>query len=242
MNLGTADWKTAWLEKGISDRFFQEMTRLERHRIPQLRTSGQWTAQLMADLGSLAGHALKLDQETVEDVDLQQGYNKAIALAALAAQCAMAFNMVMNGQGALPRHPLPRVQPPLPPNVEHAPAPETPGSTVSQAPGGSGMELPFRTPRPMAGINGAALKTVEAAGQELPQGPAGQTNAAADGEETPHPVSSVLANPANAESPVKHAPMRHTILSLSRRGLSRGEIEVITGQSLEKIEQVLKAG
>ena len=60
MKITIPDWKTSWFESHISDRFFQEMVKIEKGTAMTLETSSQWMAQVMSETGQLAQALMNL--------------------------------------------------------------------------------------------------------------------------------------------------------------------------------------
>ena len=60
MKLLTTPWKTAWYDDQISEKFFQEMSRLEKGAARDLNQSSHWLGKLVIEVGQLAQNQLCL--------------------------------------------------------------------------------------------------------------------------------------------------------------------------------------
>ena len=172
MKLLITPWKTAWYDDQISEKFFQEMSRLEKGAARDLRQSSHWLGQMVIAVGQLAQNLMHLEAEHSSPSQIRLACEKALKISALAAHLTA---------------PLHRADP------EHS---HTPVHTVE-------VKTPF----------------------DAQQGPA---------------ALRAREHPAKGEGRTATvAPMRQTVESLSRRGLSVAEIEVITGHSSGMIASIL---
>jgi hypothetical protein len=85
MKLLTPPWKTAWYDDQISERFFQEMSRMEKSTVRELQTSAQWMNQLVIEMGQLAQHFSQLEQPAPHNAQIRLAYERALKLTALSA-------------------------------------------------------------------------------------------------------------------------------------------------------------
>lgn len=92
MKLLTPPWKTAWYDDGISERFFQEMSRLEKSTVKEMETSAQWLNQLMVELGQLAQHLGQLEQGQSKGTQITLAHERALKLTAVAAHLTAALD------------------------------------------------------------------------------------------------------------------------------------------------------
>lgn len=177
MKLLITPWKTAWYDDQISEKFFQEMSRLEKGAARDLRKSSHWLGQLVIEVGQLAQNLMPLEEDHPSPSQIRFACERALKISALAAHLTAALDR------ADPEH-------------SHTP------------------------------VHAVEVKMASAA----QQGPV----ALRPREHT------ARLHPAEGEgTTVTVAPMRQTVESLSRRGLSVAEIEVITGHSSGMIESIL---
>ncbi len=85
MKLLTPPWKTAWYDDQISERFFQEMSRLEKGPVRELGTSAQWMNQLVIELGQLAQTVNQLEKPAPHATQIRLAYERSLKITALAA-------------------------------------------------------------------------------------------------------------------------------------------------------------
>lgn len=239
MRLRTPPWKTAWYEEGLSERFAQEMTRIEKTVAREIETSAQWVEQLVIELGLLAQNMIQLEGETRRDSQIRLAFEKALKVSALAAHLMGALDQAVDRGPALLRY---SGNDPL----DH-PKPGNTGSPEAVAPAGATAATP--APQPAAPAHAAATQHPQLlrpsataqigikrqAAREAPAAPEHPPAASA-------PLVSSLIDVSQPMITPSGNPMREMILSLSRRGLSRSEIEVITEQPRHVIEAVLAAG
>ena len=172
MKLLITPWKTAWYDDQISEKFFQEMSRLEKGAARDLKQSSHWLGKMVIEVGQLAQNLMHLEEENPSPSQIRLACEKALKISALTAHMTAALDRA---------------------DQEHT---HTPVHAVEVKP--------------------------KAAAQQGLAAPRGRENSA-EGERTPAAV----------------APMRQTVKSLSRRGLTVAEIEVITGHSHGMIESIL---
>ena len=84
MKLKIQDWKSAWFDAHINDRFFQEMSRVEKGMVNDLNTSAHWMEQVMIDVGQLAQAMIRLEKADTPEPHIRQAMEKSLRLAALA--------------------------------------------------------------------------------------------------------------------------------------------------------------
>ncbi|MDH5752293.1 MAG: hypothetical protein OEZ59_07730 [Deltaproteobacteria bacterium] len=83
MKVRTPDWKSAWFENHISDRFFQEMSKVDKGVALNMETVSQWMAQVMSDAGMLAQALAVLDEESPPANRIRMAADRALRLAAI---------------------------------------------------------------------------------------------------------------------------------------------------------------
>jgi hypothetical protein len=249
MKLRTPAWKTAWYEDGLSERFAQEMTRIERTVVKEIETSAQWVEQLVIELGMLAQNMIHLEGESRRDSQIRLAFEKALKVSALAAHLMGALDQAVDRGPSLLRYS----------NEETAERPSSLGSPAEpQAAPKSALAAPAPAPHgPAAALPAAAAPANGFNGQQpslmRPNAVAqiGIKRQAAQREAPPTPgrppatatpFMSPLMDMSQPMIAPSGNPMREMIISLSRRGLSRSEIEVITEQPRHVIEAVLAAG
>ncbi|HEX7927397.1 MAG TPA: hypothetical protein VF678_07390 [bacterium] len=252
MKLRTPSWKTAWYEEGLSERFAQEMTRIERTVVKDIETSAQWVEQLVIELGMLAQNMIHLEGEARRDSQIRLAFEKALKVSALSAHLMGALDQAVDRGPSL---------------LRYGQEEETDRIATNGMAAEPPTHAPVSAPKPAAPQPAATMHTPVPAAPATPQPGAMRTNAAAQigikrqaaQKETPvvpgRPlatqsstanegplVMSPLMDVSDASLSPNGNPMREMILSLSRRGLSRSEIEVITEQPRHVIEAVLAAG
>ena len=248
MKLYSPDWKTAWFENHISDRFFQEMAKLEKGTALTLESSAQWMNQVMIETGMLAQNMNALEEKNAGPNQIRVAADKAMRLAALAVHLMTTLDGAhrgMTGQAdplaAGPRHGLaiparaPAGQPPQEqPAPEPAPAAQpAAASQANHPPQMRGGGLPAN----IAGM--FARMEADATSDE-----GAQSTPASGFEPGAEPDDAILISPfQNMEgqnAADEGSPMRNTIISLNSRGLSIAEFEVITEQPRHIVEAVLE--
>ena len=251
MKLHTPSWKSAWYEDGLSERFAQEMSRLEKTVIKDIETSAQWVEQLVIELGMLAQNMIHLEGESRRDSQIRLAFEKALKLSALSAHLMGALDHAVDRGPALLRYSneVPEDRPSSAGGAPDAFAPAAAPSTAATmaalpaAPAGSAApEAPASpgasTAQPPAGLRSNAVAQVGIRRQAVPR----EAPPAAPRPATTTPMVSSLMDISQPMVQPSGNPMREMIPSLSRRGLSRSEIEVITEQPRHVIEAVLTAG
>ena len=251
MKLHTPSWKTAWYEEGLSERFAQEMTRIERNVVKDIETSAQWVEQLVIELGMLAQNMIHLEGEARRDSQIRLAFEKALKVSALAAHLMGALDqavdhgpsvlrysgddMMERTGGFAPEHEMKPIAPP--------PAPVVPSTAPTAAPTASAAATAASAQHSALRSSASAQIGIrrQAAAKEAPApAPTPSRASSFSGEPVISPLMD-LSQPMMVASGNGN-PMREMILSLSRRGLSRSEIEVITEQPRHVIEAVLAAG
>lgn len=265
MKLRVNDWKHAWFESHISDRFFQEMSKLERGSVQGLETSAQWTEQIMVEVGALAQAMIRLEQEGAPEPQIRQAYEKSLRLAALAMHLITALDGAdreklrsaaivrteplrgmggmggMGNAGGTPQGNSASLaaptksgapQSPFPPPA--APAAESPAAAVTAPPVMPRQAVPWRPPLTPS----RAERTPDPEAAEPAEKPAEAPAPAVEGVPDPSVFASLLqhSGPSQARS---ESAVHQTILSLAQQGLSRAEIESVTGEPRHIIEAVL---
>lgn len=265
MRLTPPAWRTAWYEEGLSERFAQEMSRLEKSALQDLDTSAEWVEQLVIELGQLTQNMIHLEGELPRPNQLKLAFERALKLAALSAHLMAALDQAIDHGPSVLRysergsdHPSP---PPGPPHLNPTP------SAQIQAGGSdprSGQESAALGAPQAAALHSPALPSHGVPQQHIPAhapGMRASTHAQvgvmrqAQASARPAPAAPEPRQPARPQPLVNNlmemsepmiegspSPMREMILALSRRGLSRSEIEVITEQPRHIIEAVLQHG
>jgi hypothetical protein len=243
MKLTPPVWRTAWYEDGLSERFAQEMSRLEKAALKDLNTSAEWVEQLVIELGQLTQNMIHLEGEQPRPHQLRLAFERALKLAALSAHLMAALDHALQRGPSVLRYSEAAVEPgflpPLPPRLSPTPgAWAAPGPALAAAP--AAAPLPAQ-PTPQLHLRASVQTQLGLKRQALGEGerPAAVERAAPPG--APALVNNLMeiSQPMIEASP---SPMREMILALSRRGLSRAEIEVITEQPRHIIEAVLQHG
>ena len=252
MKLKVTDWKHAWFESHISDRFFQEMSKLEKGSVQGLETTAQWMEQIMIEVGLLAQAMIRLEQQGAPEPQIRLAYDKAMRVAALALHLITALDGTDREQirsasivrGDLGERPAGRATPAplLPPPPAASPAPQAvpaPAAAAAQPAGapGAAPALPLfnrgpalRPPPPARGER----KSAPSRGGSPESGEEG-----ADGGSRDTPLFSSLLQVSGRNAARSESQARQTIVSLSQQGLSRAEIEMVTGEPRHVIEAVL---
>jgi hypothetical protein len=258
MKLVAPVWQTAWYEEGLSERFVQEAARLEKTAVRDLSTSAEWVEQLVIELGQLTQNMIHLEGDLPRPHQLKLALERALKLAALSAHLMAALDQAIDHGPAVLRYSegaaaqtntrAPAPVAPLPPSFGHAPGtPVLPGTTWPASEAALTPAVPVHaSPVPAAPTPAApALRTSPhvQVGMKRQSGTDPRPAAAPPRESAkPAPLVTNLMEISQPmiETPV--SPAREMILALSRRGLSRSEIEVITEQPRHIIEAVLQNG
>jgi hypothetical protein len=254
MKLKVQDWRQAWFESHISDRFFQEMSKVEKGAVQGLDMTAQWMEQIMIEVGLLAQAMIRLEHDGAPEPQIKLAYEKALRLAALSMHLITALDGADRAQlrspsivrneptdWAAPRSPLPPAAVPAVPALAApavATAPRAPASPAAAAAAPAQRALvqgptAMRPPVPVQVRERKPAASRDAAPAAPPAAPAGES-----GPPDAPLFSSLLQvsgrNVARSESQV-----RQTIVSLWQQGLSRAEIEVVTGEPRHVVEAVL---
>lgn len=273
MKLKSPDWKTAWFENHISDRFFQEMAKLDKGTAKTLEQTAQWMNQMMVETGYLAQTMNALEEDTVPTAQIRVAADKALRLAAMAVHLMTALDSAHREgdyQGGIvyqgSRHPLPT---PARTGPEES-AGSRPGQSQDERPWDGAQNtqnagMPSFATHPLGGASPLAAQMLGAkgapsggkhstgetgnTGNEPMQAQAGAPDAnfgypgEALGYGMDHneevPLLSPFLDDSQAMVEGEASPMRATIASLHQQGLSRAEIEVITGQPRHIVEAVI---
>jgi hypothetical protein len=264
-------WRTAWYEEGLSERFVQEMTRLEKSTVKELGTSAEWVEQLIIELGQLTQNMIHLEGELPRPHQLKLALERALKLAALSAHLMAALDHALDhgpsvlrySEGAETR------------SRSQGPAETRDGGTAGayaseQTPAAwtgtehSGLAIPTHGGNGHMPAQSAPVTQTQAAGSAAPPSPAGpglraspQVQVGLKRQASPE-IRTPTQSPREGGKPAPFvnnlielsqpmidggaSPAREMILALSRRGLSRSEIEVITEQPRHIIEAVLQHG
>jgi hypothetical protein len=256
MRMAPSVWRTAWYEEGLSERFVQEMSRLEKAAIRDLSTSAEWVEQLVIELGQLTQNMIHLEGELPRPHQLKLAFERALKLAALSAHLMAALDQAMDHGPSVLRYSESGnagTQPPaVPPHLNptpmvpsgHAPvdlrplesvqAPMSAASTHPQALAAAPPAQPPQSLRPSAQAQVGVMRQSSAS----PRPTASESRTPAKNQ----PFFSNLMDISEPMIQNSPSPMREMILALSRRVLSRSEIEVITEQPRHIIEAVLQHG
>lgn len=92
MKLLTPPWKTAWYDDQISDRFFHEMSRLEKGSMQELQSSAQWMNQIMIEVGQLAQNMTQLENNAPHASQVRLAFERTLRLSTLTAHLAAALD------------------------------------------------------------------------------------------------------------------------------------------------------
>lgn len=259
-------WRTAWYEDGLSERFIQEMSRLEKSAIRDLSTSAKWVEQLVIELGQLTQNMIHLEGEMPRPHQLKLAFERALKLAALSAHLMAALDQAMDHGPAVLRYVEHRAGAPQPPAVpphlnpspptaalgglaDARPVEPVPGApAAAHAPSAAALaaDPPGNGPAPpsLPAMRSSAQTQVGLMRQAHPAARPAHTAGSDEPRPsaTPQPMFSNLMDISEPLVEPSASPMREMILALSRRGLSRSEIEVITEQPRHIIEAVLQRG
>jgi hypothetical protein len=264
MRLTPSVWQTSWYEEGLSERFVQEVARLEKTVIKDLGTSAQWVEQIVIELGQLTQNMIHLEGEGPRTHQLKLALERALKLAALSAHLMVALDKAMDhgpavlrySEGSAPdsgdsiaarMHSTSASLPPGYGTVEpaipsHPPAP-MPSMQVAPAQGAQAAAAPAQAAA-TPGLRASPQVQVGLKRQSSPAPRPGSSPAAAEARDS-RPLGQLVQSLMESSEPMvgsNSSPVREMILALSRRGLSRSEIEVITEQPRHIIESVLQQG
>ena len=252
MMLYTQPWKKAWYDNGLDDRFFHDLQRTEKTATEQLLSPAQWQSRIMSETAQLAQHLTALEGTPPGNTQLKLAQERALKLAALAVHLAGGVGHALSGGAHSPnQHPEPPPATPKPITVsQSAESPIWPEAIGGLPP----AEAPPHRRQTDAPTNGtpktdpatlAELPPVDVLEKDLTEG-ASFAQHMMQHTQVSRPVfkpGSAQGNPSveatEAPEPLP-PPMRHTIHSLAEKGLSPHEIEVVTGQPSEVIQDVLR--
>lgn len=268
MRLKIQDWKSAWFDTKINDRFFQEMSRVEKGMVKDLNTSAHWMEQLMVEVGQLAQAMIRLEKDDTPEPQIRQAMDKSLRLAALSLQLVITLDgldreMLKPGQRQFasqamgqimpggpveipareihPPAPLPQPVPP-PPREEAVSSPQGPvppflmrqmsappaSTTISgQEPGELAEDLVVEPPAMDPPGQGTFEAFAEAVANDNDNGGG------------PFSTLSPMLDFSPDRPEVATSRMHDTIVSLSKQGLSRAEIEAVTGEPRHIIEALI---
>lgn len=269
MKLNVTDWKTAWFDAHIADRFFHEMAKVDKGALKNLATSAQWMEQIMIDVGQLAQAMIQLESDGAPEPQIRNACDKALRLSALTLQLMTTLagvdrdhlrsgSSLYSGSPSsdfthvAPVHPsLPQTGP-----LQDAPPPgpsiATPAESAQHHAVGPAHGLPplwgQASHFPLPGSKPA--ETAES--PEATEPPDGSDTRSAEEADTgvaqadsstqvapPALTISSLLQISGRKSIQSESTMRETIRSLSQQGLSRAEIEMVTGEPRHIVEAVL---
>jgi hypothetical protein len=91
MKLPHSPWKQAWHDDQVSEKFIQELAKLEKGAVKDLDSSARWMEQLVIELGQLAQNMIQLEQNPPHPPQLLQAFDRSVKLAALATHLAGAL-------------------------------------------------------------------------------------------------------------------------------------------------------
>jgi hypothetical protein len=261
MKLKIQNWKSSWFDAKINDRFFQEMSRVENKMVKDLDTSAHWMEQVMIEVGRLAQAMIRLEKADTPEPQIRQAMEKALRLTALSLHLVTTLDgldreMLKSGQRqfasptlaqGMPSEPIEIVAREIGPPA-HASQPVSPPPREESVPPHAAMP-PFLlrqmgTPpdsKTAGGQEAAEPASEDAPGQAPPEATAEATAEAEpndNGGET-FPTISPLLDFSPDRPEVATSRMHDTIVSLSRQGLSRAEIEAVTGEPRHIIEALI---
>jgi hypothetical protein len=243
MKLVPPAWQTAWYEEGLSERFVQEMTRLEKSAVRDLGTSAQWVEQLVIELGQLTQNMIHLEGELPRPNQLKLALERALKLAALSAHLMAALDHAMDHGPSVLRY-SEGAAPAIASGGALPSEPAWPGAEPAHLGASAARAAPAAAP-PAAPPGAAALRASPQVqvGMKRQSSPEARPAGAAPKEPAkPAPLVNNLMELSQPMMDGPASPAREMILALSRRGLSRSEIEVITEQPRHIIEAVLQRG
>lgn len=252
MKLKIQNWKAAWFDAHINDRFFQEMSRIEKVMVKDLETSAQWMEQVMIEVGQLAQSMIRLENNETPEPQIRQAMEKSLRLAALSLQLVVTIDgldreMLKSSQRqyATPNLPKqafeftaaatasavssPRPLVPVPPSFPS----QTAGGIPGNGPLPGFLQRQMQTP--------AASRTDPGSkhGTMAPPIPEEDATGNEDTAKGSFPTLSPFLDFSPDRSEAATSRMHDTIASLSQQGLSRAEIEAVTGEPRHIIEAVI---
>jgi hypothetical protein len=217
------------------------MSRLEKTTVREIGGSAQWVEHLLIEMGQLAQNMIHLEGEVRRDTQVRLAFEKAIKLSALAAHLVGALDHALDQGPALLRIgaeiPGENAGMPVVGAAGAAPAAVQPHrAAAAQTP---------PVPEPAGPVPAAGPSPRVTAATQLGLQRQAQAREPASADRFAGYDEANLSSLIQVSEPVASQdknPMREMILALSRRGLSRSEIEVITEQPRHIIEAVLAAG
>jgi len=223
MELQKTSWQESWYENEVSERFFQELARLEKSHVKSGATTGEWVNQMLIEMGMLAQNLLQLEHGEANTAQIKLAYEKALRVSALGAHFAFGLNQAHTAK--LRQSTL---------QTGYAPA-----QAMSQAVGRATQALE-RGNQMLKHLENGGGQVKEASADGGSQKPMSQAEIYHASSSTGSGTHSSPETTAQEGSPAKGGqPVREMINSLARRGVSVPEIEVITGQPKRVIEAVL---
>ncbi|MCH9045706.1 MAG: hypothetical protein IIA40_06320 [SAR324 cluster bacterium] len=270
VKLNVTDWKTAWFDAHIADRFFQEMAKVDKGALKNLATSAQWMEQIMIDVGQLAQAMIQLESDGAPEPQIRNACDKALRLSALTLQLMTTLagvdrDHLRSGSSSYsgspssdishvaPLHPAPPQTGPLQDAPPPGPSIATPAESAQHHAVGAAQGLPplwgQASHFPLPGSKPAeTAESPEATGP--PDGSDTRSAEEADTGVAQADSSTHVAPPAltisslmqisGRKSIQSESTIRETIRSLSQQGLSRAEIEMVTGEPRDIVEAVLE--
>ena len=259
MKLKTPDWKAAWFENHTSERFFQEMAKIEKGIGLTLESSSQWMSQVMSETGQLAQSMMNLESEDSPAPQIRQAAERALRLAAMATHLLTTldhytrhetedkYRMPRPLAASAPSQP-PAAPQPAPPQYSAAMQPPPPVSPLARQ--GATSWLNMRPGTQGGSEKNAGLNTGGTSSEDpvpAPVAPAAFPAAFGENpfaEATPEAplLSPFLKSNREGRLVGEVSEIRRTILSLSKNGLSVAEIEAVTGQPRHIITAALNHG
>ena len=237
MKLHMPAWRTAWYEDGLGERFAQEMARLDKTVVRNLDTTSQWVEELLIELGQLTQNMIQLEGEVSRPNQVRLAFERALKLTGLAAHLMVVLDRALDHAPAQARftaeagHAWDGQMPSAPETPRLNPRPAAPAAPPTAAAPAAPTPTALRvSPQAQVGLMRQSAQPATA-----------ESDPTAARRGTPALLTPLMdvSEPLLPDSP---SPMREMILALSRRGLSRSEIEVITEQPRHIIEAVLSAG
>jgi len=92
MKLPHCPWKQAWHDDQVSEKFIQELAKLEKTQVKELDSSARWMEQLVVELGQLAQNMIQLEQDNPHAPQMTLAFDRSVKLAALATHLAGALH------------------------------------------------------------------------------------------------------------------------------------------------------
>lgn len=92
MKLPHCPWKQAWHDDQVSEKFFQELAKLEKGQVKELDSSARWMEQIVVELGQLAQNMIQLEQADPHAPQMTLAFERSVKLSALATHLAGALH------------------------------------------------------------------------------------------------------------------------------------------------------